>query len=1103
MKDNYSFLIQKLDAFIRKYYVNQLLRGVLYTSIIILIFFLVIVVAENQFYFTTAIRKFLFFSFVLVSLGSLGLFVLRPFLQINRLGKIISHEQAADIIGKHFSNVEDKLLNILQLKQQQVSLADASLIEASIQQKSEQLQPVPFTKAVDYNENRKYIKYLIPPFLIFLLLLFFKPSIIKDSTQRLVNNNIEYEKPMPFQIEITNNNLEVLQFDDLALQIKVSGNTLPEDIYIVNKNIKNVAQKLNDNNFSYVFSNLQDDLTFYIEAAGFNTEAYSIKVNPKPMITNFQLKLDYPQYVGLKDQTISNNGDISVPEGTKITWIFDANATNKISMQFSDTLFLQENIGNNQFIFDKVLLNSDKYIVKLFNNKVSNIDSTSFNLAVEKDVYPEISVESFVDSTNLDVYYYIGTIKDDYGLSALKLHYSIQTEEETKRSVKSIPFKSGLISDFDFYWNIKEIGLNPGDQLSYYFEVFDNDQINGSKSTKSKWMTFKLPSIDELEQESDQQIDEIKKELASSIQESKEIQEKLKELQEDLLQKKDMSWETQKEIEKLLEKQKSLNKQVAKMEESFKSNIQKQNEFKELNPELKKKQEQVQRLFESVLDDEMKAMIDKLEKLMEELDKEKAMDQLAEMEVNDEDLEQELDRMLALLEKLENEKKVQDAIDKLKELQDKQEQLAEESRKKNSEQEELLKEQEKIAQEMENIKEELEEIAEKSDDFDLDESLEKSDEAQDEMDSAKDNLNKNNKQQAAENQKNASKKMQEMAQSLQEMMNAMQQQQAGEDMETIRQLLENLVVLSLEQERIFEDFKTTTINTPAYINLVQEQFKIIDDSKLVEDSLFALAKRVFEIESFITDEIQAINRNLDKAVDLLEERQTKNAVVNQQYVMTGYNNLALMLSEVMSQMQQQMAQQMQGNQMCENPGNKPGAKPGKIPSLKQMQQQLSDQISEMSEMMKSGQSSKPGQSQKLAEMAAKQQAIRQAMQELDQQDNKDGNGSLGNLQEIIDDMEKNETDLVNKQITNELLERQQDIMTRLLEAENAEKERDEKEERESITAKQLVNEVPPSLEEYRNKQKSSIDIYKSIPPKLVPFYKNISQKYADYLYNNK
>ena len=203
------------------------------------------------------------------------------------------------------------------------------------------------------------------------------------------------------------------------------------------------------------------------------------------------------------------------------------------------------------------------------------------------------------------------------------------------------------------------------------------------------------------------------------------------------------------------------------------------------------------------------------------------------------------------------------------------------------------------------------------------------------MEKASEQLEKNNKQKASDQQKQASEKMKEMSESLSAMQSSMQQEQMAEDMEALRQLLENLVQLSFEQETLMEEIKLVNINNPKYVKLVQKQFKIKDDSEMVEDSLYALAKRVFQIESFVTKEIREINKNLGKSIKHLEERQVNKAQTQQQYVMTGYNNLALMLSEVMEQMQEQMASMMEGDQMCQNPSQKQG---GKMPSLMQMQQ---------------------------------------------------------------------------------------------------------------------------------------------------------------------
>ncbi|MFI5134773.1 MAG: hypothetical protein ACHQD9_02865, partial [Chitinophagales bacterium] len=62
--ENYELLIRKLDEFIRKFYVNQLIRGAIYTGALLLAAFLVVDVAEYFFYFSSAIRTILFFGFI-------------------------------------------------------------------------------------------------------------------------------------------------------------------------------------------------------------------------------------------------------------------------------------------------------------------------------------------------------------------------------------------------------------------------------------------------------------------------------------------------------------------------------------------------------------------------------------------------------------------------------------------------------------------------------------------------------------------------------------------------------------------------------------------------------------------------------------------------------------------------------------------------------------------------------------------------------------------------------------------------------------------------------------------------------------------------------
>lgn len=197
-KDNYQLLIEKLDGFIRKYYANQMIRGALYFTALVLVLFLGLNFLEHYYYFGSGTRTTLFYSFVGISALAFIGWILMPMSQYFRLGKVISHEKAASIIGEHFGDVKDKLLNVLQLRSQAESSTNRELVLASINQKSDKIKLVPFKNAIDFSQNKRYLRYALPPLMLLLVVLFAAPSLIKDSTARLLAHGEEFERPAPF-----------------------------------------------------------------------------------------------------------------------------------------------------------------------------------------------------------------------------------------------------------------------------------------------------------------------------------------------------------------------------------------------------------------------------------------------------------------------------------------------------------------------------------------------------------------------------------------------------------------------------------------------------------------------------------------------------------------------------------------------------------------------------------------------------------------------------------------------------------------------------------------------------------------------------------------
>jgi hypothetical protein len=321
----------------------------------------------------------------------------------------------------------------------------------------------------------------------------------------------------------------------------------------------------------------------------------------------------------------------------------------------------------------------------------------------------------------------------------------------------------------------------------------------------------------------------------------------------------------------------------------------------------------------------------------------------------------------------------------------------------------------------------------------------------------------------------------------------MQEQENEEDVNSLRQILQNLVRLSFDQEALMGELGKTRTDNPHYLKIARKQNQLKDDAKMIEDSLFALSKRNPAVGNIVNKEISAINSNMDKATSLLAERNTGEASSRQQFAMTSVNNLALLLNETLNGMEEAAKKGKPGTGSCNKPGGK-GQKQSAA-SLRGMQQKLNNQIGELMKRMKDGKGKDgEGMSEEFARMAAQQEAIREMLQKIGDQLKKDGKwgGNLGNTAEKMDETE---TDLVNKRITQETIRRQQEILTKMLDYEKAEKEREMDTERKADQPKNQDYSNPNAFLEYQKLKAREVELMKTVPPSLSPYFKNKVSEY--------
>lgn len=1131
---------EKLDGFIRKYYINELLKGAILSLGLLLGVFIFLTVGEYLVRFGTTVRSLLFYGFWALLGGVLFYYILRPLMGLYKLGKSISYEQAAGIIGNHFSEVKDKLLNLLQLEEMQQSAGGNALLLAGIEQKTKELRPVPFTGAINREKNRKYLRYAGIPVALLAAILLLQSSIITDGAQRLISYNKVFKEKAPFSFVLLNRENKIPRGSDYEVQLKLTGKSIPDEVFIVYKNQKIKLVKNEKGVFTYLLGNVQKNETFNFSAAGFDSDNFTVEVLPVPGMLGAYLEVNYPAYTGRKPERIDNLTDMTVPEGTEIIWNLKTRDASQLYFTNNEKAELYETPDETHtFKVKKRILGNSFFKISLKNKKTAARDTLRYNIQTQADQAPSISVEKKDDSTNLRQFFLLGEAADDYGVAKVNLVYRFKYSLNAAKMAlgnKVVPLSgAGVNTSIPFVHtlNMDALGMAPSDEVEYFIEAWDNDAIHGSKVSRTEPVVLRRESIDEIRQNADATGSSIKNNMSKAMQQAKELAKETQKVQSSMSNSKNInSFEQKQKLEDFLKKQLELNKKVDEIKKDQQKLQQQQNEFMKKDEDYLEKQKKLEELFKMMQNPEVQKMLQKMQEMLDsKMNPEELKKELDNMEKSNTDLSKEMDKLMEQFKQMEVEQKHLDNIDRMNELSEKQQKLAEKTEKNENKsaatKEELKKEQDKLNKEFEELKKDIKETDELNKGLEkpmnLDMGKEEQQGAESEMQNAKENLDKGKNSKASGNQKNAAQKMKEAAEKMKKSLEDEKSKQIEEDYATLRQLLENLVDASVEQEEVFTELSKTREISPKVIELNQRQMKLKEQCGMLEDSLWALAKRQPMLNSFVTKEIKRINDNMGNALESLKVRELAGAAVQEQYVMTGLNNLAVMLMESLQNMQQQMNKkkdQKPGNGSCKNPGGKGKGKssknkPGSKGQLSQGQKELGKMLMEM-QKKKAGESQKPGSegekgkddkaskkqtNKEFAEMALIQEALRKQLEGLKKKLSEEGklDGEVGKqIKQTEEMMKQQEKDMVNKKITPEMMKRQKEIETRLLEHEKADLTQDTEEKREAAKPKEVPPVVPPQLIEYAKEKQRQRELLRKSPPELSPYYR---EKVDEYLRN--
>ncbi|MBO0321010.1 hypothetical protein J0X14_01780 [Muricauda sp. CAU 1633] len=1137
---SYQNILTKLERFTKKYYTKQLIKGSLLFLTLGLLFWMAVMSLEYLLWLSTGWRLILFLLFIGVELFLLYKFIAVPLAYLFRFRQGINNREASLLIGKHFPNVDDKLLNLLELSENQKK---SDLLLASIEQRANGLGAVPFIEAISFKDSYKYAKYIFIP-LGLLAFIWISGNIASffNSHQRVVNYDLAYERPAPFTFRVLNDKLDVLDNEPLTISVSTEGSFKPENIFMVVNGEERLLKQQGDI-YTYTFEAPVAESTFYLTANGWNSKSYFIRSYSTPALVDFQMKLDFPKYLNRASAIVTGTGNAIVPEGTRLSWHIEGTSVDTISMKTADTSFVFQRNGNG-FTHAKRLFNDFGYELSTSNVHVSNFERLAYSIDVVKDAMPTVQVNQVLDSLNPNQSFYTGQTADDYGIREIRLVcYPSNDTQNVQRIVLESPYKNV----YQFYYTFPS-GLQLEEGLNYklYFEVVDNDGVRGGKVAKSETFNATLYDDNQLKNKELEFQNSTLSKMNQSLQEYKDQKEALSKINNLQKEERALTFEDKSQIKDFLQKQERQEQLMEKFSNDLKESLDKDkndSEFKKMLQERLERQELEARKNERLLQE--------LNELSDKIKKEELQQKLEELGKNQSKNTRNLEQLLELTKRYYVTEKASQLSKELEKLAERQDILS----KLDIGQKFSNDEQEKLNESFEELSKDLEELLKDNNNLqkpmDMDVSKKQAEDVKNDQKEALEEINKHqgNDQSSdsqermqsgnkiTQKQKSAAQKMQEMSQALQQGAMGGGGSEDTEDAEMLRQILDNLVTFSFKQENLFDKIESADVDISQFSQTVRDQNELRRLFEHVDDSLFALSLRRVELSEFVNEQITEVYYNIDKSLESIAENQIYQGASYQQYVINATNSLADFLANILDNMQQNMKagqgsgegsdfqlpdiikgqqsiqEKMQGSgeqgkpsgkegeQNGEGEKNGDGEQQGKGNQGEQGQQSGENGQGNSGQQERSNGNEGSGQGDEMGlnevyEIYKEQQFLRQQLErQLQDMINKQD----GNLaKKLLKQMEDFENDLLENGITERTRNKANIIQHELMKLENATLEQGKKKERESNTNttsfRNPITTRPELLKDYQNDieilNRQALPLRQNYERKVKVYFKN-------------
>lgn len=1122
----YSDLIVRLETVRTRENVAALLFGTLLSLTVVLVFFVLATTIEQALYLSMTVRTALFWTATPLAGFLIGWFVLRPLLKLLGILKPESYERTAAKVGRAFPAINDHLVNILQLyrEREHSALYSPDLIDASFEDVRREIEPVDFNRAVSFAPVVRVGRVLGIVAMVGIVLIALRPAEFSAAAFRLWSYGESFAPPLPFRVIVEPGNQEVARGASVAVTVHIvpastSGGTgeLPKQVVLASKpegqiqfDERFLAPDRNGT-FTHEFSSLKSSVSYLVRAGDVTTEQYTLTVIDRPTVKMLRLTLTFPVYARLGQRQLDDNvGDVTALRGTRITISLESNKPLAAArLLFSDSTSQALSVNDRRASGTMTLLKEREYIIHLEDHEgLTNVDPIRYTLKIVPDAYPAARILfpgmniDIAENARLNMLYHI---EDDYGFSSLRLAYRLvhsryeQPWPEYRFVTVPIPAGTATETDIAHLWNLKDLSLVPEDVISYYLEVFDNDNISGPKSGRSETYTLRLPSLEEVFADVDKAHEVTLEGMKEALQQAEQARKELEELQQEMKKNQQkMDWQQQKKAEELLKKYGEIQKKLEEVNRTIEEMVSKMEKNETLSQETLEKYQELQRLMEELNSPEFAEAMKRMQQAMMQLNPDLMRQAMQQFQFNEENFRKSIERTISLLKRIQIEQKIDEMVKRTEEIVKKQEELQKQTEQTNpsdrSKLDEIAQQQKELKEHLEQLQKELAELQKKMQEFPTEMPLGEMQEAQRELEQAEldelmeqiaHQLQQQQMQPAMQNQRSAMQKMGAFMQRMQQMKQALQQNQQRQIVNEMRRAIQDLLSLSQRQEALKNQAQQLEPNSQQFRDNAQAQMEILRDLANVTQGLSRLSQRTFAITPEMGKAIGDAMRQMAQAMQSLEQRNGQQAAGAQRGAMGSLNEASQMLQGAMQGMMQTGGQGMG------------------MAGFMQRLQQLTGQQQGINQGTQNLQGLSQQQLAELGRLAAEQGMVRKSLEQLAKEAAQSGELSkmLGDLNRIAQDMREVQTDLAQGNVNPETLKKQERILSRLLDSQRSARERDFERRRRAQTGTNVTRKSPADIDlnAQEGRRRLQQDLQKALEEGYARDYQELIRRYYEAL----